>query len=438
MENRSNLFKVSALTVAMFGVVAMPVQASSESAAGSQYVELVNEFIADSTLSGMIAVDHRYRQRDTGEGYSAGQDYTDYNLALTFTSGFHDGWLGADVAGYFSGSLANETGCSEMTLCDVWDRSDGQLKVTTAALKFKTGEAVSKFGYIQSHGIGTIGNVWSFSPGTYRGASIVAPIGDWKMGYIIADQHTAPWWETVQKSSSVEGSSPHEFNGQSPFDYIHSLGVTGNINDALALNAGIGHSQLDIDGDNTNMSYRFNVRYNIGDATSIAYDAYATDSDSQYDGLGITQGISFAHDFDVVKWNSEVRYVTSDNDSAVTPRTVGAYGSNNGTFSQWWDALSDWDQSGQLSWFNRASRNFDSGWFMGAGVVASTVDDNGVNTYDGEYAVNADVGYSVPSGALKGSTVKLHLTHVERDMIDNSDYTWQDVRFQVLIPYNFL
>lgn len=438
MEKGSKLFKVSALTAAMFGVLALPVQANEASSAGPGYVEAVNEFIDGAAVSGLAVIDHRYRQKDTGDGYAAGQDYTDYNLALNFTSGFHDGWLGADLSGYFSGTLAHDTGCSEITLCDGWDRSDGQLKVTTAALKFKTGEATSKLGYIQSHGIGTIGNVWSFVPGTYRGASVVAPVGDWKIGYVIADQYTAPWWESVQKSSKDEDTK--ELNGKSAFKYLHSLGLSGNVNDDLTINAGIGHADLKVDngGSESNLSYRFYTRYQISDASSIAYDIYAVDSDVDYDGFGITQGISYAHDFDVVQWNSEIRYVSSDNDKSVAPRTVGPYGSNNGTFSQWWDALSDWDRSGQLSWFNRASRSFDSGWMMGAGLVLSTVDKNDVNTWDGEYAINADIGYSVPDGALKGSTIKLHLTHVERDMTDNSDFSWQDLRFQVFVPYNFL
>ncbi len=59
MEKGSKLFKVSALTAAMFGVLALPVHASSESAAGDQYVETVNEFMKDSALNASVIFDAR-------------------------------------------------------------------------------------------------------------------------------------------------------------------------------------------------------------------------------------------------------------------------------------------------------------------------------------------------------------------------------------------
>ncbi|MCV5261389.1 hypothetical protein OFC55_27285, partial [Escherichia coli] len=61
-------FKVSALTAAMFGVVAVaPATASTESAAGGEYVEKVNEFMHDSSLNAMFLVDTRSRTRTTGK-----------------------------------------------------------------------------------------------------------------------------------------------------------------------------------------------------------------------------------------------------------------------------------------------------------------------------------------------------------------------------------
>ncbi|KAB2825503.1 porin [Aliivibrio finisterrensis] len=431
MENK--FFKVSAIAAALTGALVAPqAMANVESAAGGEYVEVINEFIKGSTLSGLVVVDTRYRSKDTGDGYKAGQDYSDYNAVLDFKSGYHDGWLGADVAGYFSGSLYNNTGCSEITLCDGWDRSQDSLKLTTAALKFKTGEVITKLGYIQSHGIGTVGNVWSFVPGTYRGASVVAPIGDWTLGYIFADNHSAPWWENTSASSvdPVTG----KFNGENAFNSLQSIGLNGQVG-PVALNMGLGYSSLGHGEDST--SYKFAAKYAITDTASIAYDIYGIQDDTRFDGAGITQGVSYAQSFGSLTFNSEARYVTSDNDAAVAPRTAGAYGSNNGTFSQYWNALSDWDQSNQLSWYNKASYNFGNGWFAGAGVAVSTID-NDVSGYDGEYAVNGDIGYSVQSGSLKGSTLKLHVTQLTRDMTDGSDYDWSDVRLQVFIPYNFM
>ena len=112
----SKFFKVSALTAAMIGALsAAPVMAAADSAAGPEYVVAVNEFLDDSTLAGVAVVDTRSRTRTTGK--PGGEDgdtwsrlnYSAYNLILDFTSGYHNGWLGADIGGYLSGDLYNDS-----------------------------------------------------------------------------------------------------------------------------------------------------------------------------------------------------------------------------------------------------------------------------------------------------------------------------------------
>ncbi|OLQ76005.1 hypothetical protein BIT28_18470 [Photobacterium proteolyticum] len=428
MEKSSKLFKVSALTAALIGITATPAHASD------------NEFLDGASLNGAINAEHRYRQKDTStvnDDYTATADYTVYNLILGFESGYHDDWLGLDLSGYFSGAIAGdgEECASEAILCDTDGPSGQDFKMTTAAMKFKFGESVTKLGYIQSHGIGTVGNVWAFVPGTYRGASVVAPFGDWKLGYLIADEFTAPWHRTEKDQFGEDG--------RIPFNFIHSLGISGSINDNWVLDAGIGHAELVEGDDTTDISYRFYTRYQIADDMSIAYDVYATDSETSYGGFGITQGVSFAKSFDKLTWNSEARYVTSENDAGVAPRTVKNYATNGSVFSQWWDATTDWDASGQLSWFNRLAYNFDSGLTLGGAFIFSTLDDNDVNQFDSEYAVTADITYSIQTGALKGTAFNLHLVHNERDTNENfvdGQWPWessQDARLRVMIPYNF-
>ncbi|MCV5869295.1 hypothetical protein OFN61_28970, partial [Escherichia coli] len=98
------------------GVVAVaPATASTESAAGGEYVEKVNEFMHDSSLNAMFLVDTRSRTRTTGKPGGENGDrwsrlnYSSYNAILDFTSGYHDGWVGADVAAYYSGDLYNDS-----------------------------------------------------------------------------------------------------------------------------------------------------------------------------------------------------------------------------------------------------------------------------------------------------------------------------------------
>ncbi|MBJ6923250.1 porin, partial [Vibrio cholerae] len=68
------------------------------------------------------------------------------------------------------------------------------LKIYKAALKFKANENFDgRFGMIQANGNGTIGNVWSFVPGTYRGFELNGKIGNFNLTYFGADQFTAPW-----------------------------------------------------------------------------------------------------------------------------------------------------------------------------------------------------------------------------------------------------
>ncbi|MDW1951204.1 porin, partial [Vibrio sp. 812(2023)] len=58
--------------------------------------------------------------------------------------------------------------------------------------------------------------------------------------------------------------------------------------------------------------------------------------------------------------------------------------------------------------------------------------------YESEYAFNATVSYSLQSGALKGSTIRLHGTILERDEYAGAgDADETDLRLQVLIPYSF-
>ncbi|MBJ6911610.1 porin, partial [Vibrio cholerae] len=91
----------------------------------------------------------------------------------------------------------------------------------------------------------------------------------------------------------------------------------------------------------------------------------------------------------------------------------------------------------------RVSYDQGNGWSYYLGFGFGTGSDSAASgasgdwDYESEYAVNATVAYSVQAGALKGTTVRLHGTILERDEFEGaSDADETDLRLQVIIPYS--
>ncbi len=416
------LFKNSALTAAILSALVISPAMANDSG-----------FLDGASLSINGVSDTRYRSHKYGLNaeHEESLNYSDYNLILNFSSGYHEDTIGIDLAGYFSGSLYNNGECSEISICDKWKQDESQngtLKVTKAAVKFKSGSLSGDIGLTQM-GVGTIGNVWSFAPGTYKGGKAFIDLGDFTLGYGAATAYTAPWWMTTKHEPVLK--KPND----SHFDFLHSIGFVGQTGN-VGLNFGIGSANLS-SSDETNSSFKAQVDVAFGDI-DFSYDFYGVNSEVDYDGLGAHHGLSLKVPAGGINWLSELRYTHTENEAEFAPRTVAAYGSNNGTWSQWWDALSDWNQNTQLAWYNRISRDFGNGWNLYAGAAISQMDGDKSAGFDSEYAVNSTIAYTMPSGALKGSTVSFHSTYLVRDMNDNSDHERADFRLQVSVPYNFL
>jgi hypothetical protein len=448
------MFKKSAiaLAIAATATLSMNAMASTESAAGDQYVEKVNEFIDGATLSVVAVTDTRYRQGKNRWTDSAdaemGQElnYTAYNVIVGFQSGYASDTIGVNLGGFFSGDMYSDGGQNEISQGTGWGQaedSNGSFKMTTAAIKLKGGDSfTAEVGMIQG-GVGTIGNVWSFAPGTYRGAKGNYAFGGWNLGYMATDYFTAPW-------QMIEQDSP--YNEETPFDFMQSVGLSGSVG-GLGMNFGLGLTNLAGEykasnsySDSDNVSFNIALNYALDNGMALGYQTYGVSAVEFAEagddtGLGQHSGLTFKMPLGAVTWDSQIRYTSTANGKEFAPRAVQAYGTNNGVWGQWWDALSDWNQDDQVAWSNRASFSFADGWSAYAGVIlanGSNGERTDINHFDSEMAVNGTIGYSIPRGAMKGSTIRFHATYLTRDLKSGNDYNRNDFRLQLIVPYNFL
>ncbi len=449
------------------------VQASSESAAGARYPDAVEAFFLESTLSGIAIIDSRTRTRTTGKpGGEDGDrwdrlDYASYNVFVDFNSGYWNDRVGLQIGGYVSGDIYNdslkntETGeylCNEISACksNDWGSGDGMLgKLTHAAVKVKTSTTGDiRFGLLQANDNGVLGNVWSFVPGTYRGAEINHKADGDRLHftYFIVDRFTAPWITDDDDYARSPWSD-------TSWRMAYSVGMSAKVLDNLDVRLGYGQARDvrypdTIDwGSNQVVSYHKKINtsaykayaeYRLDDQTSFALDFYGVKDQVQYEDFGYTIGLSFNTAFSRYSWLSEIQYASSSNDRDINPRMIYTYGISNGTYNVWWDALSDWNKSGELSWYNRITLNQGNGWKYslgvgyGSGATSASDGADGDWDYSSEFAINGTIAYMVPSGRLKGSTVRLHGTRLERkEFHDSPSADETDVRLQLIVPFEF-
>ena len=437
--------KKSLLAVAIMSTLALSPLAMAQTQTPTD-TSTNNQFINDSSLNIKLISDTRVRSRNDNSAFDAyGRlNYSAYNAIIDFNSGYYDNFIGVDVAGYLAGDvynnslqddnnqyLSNEISFSHN---QDWGAGNGpHLKLYTAAVKFKYQDLFSgKVGLIQSTGNGTVGNVWSFVPGTYRGLELNAHLGGGKLTYFWADKYTAPW---LLSEDDYVGWAKTKWN------YLHSLGYENQLGN-FSYNLGIGQA-MDVRYSDSNRSvdptsYKLYTRYQLSPNIQLAADFYGVNDKIKYNGLGYMSGLSLNMNHGQWSWLSQLRYANSNNGTEIVPRTIYTYAMNNGSWSQFWDALSDWNQSGEISLYNRLSFNAGNGWnyYMGLGYGSGM--DSAKVGYNSEAAINGTVGYTLQQGTLKGSVVQLHSTWLTRDEIKSAtagrDET--DVRLQVIIPYS--
>ena len=418
----------------------------------------------DDKLSFTAAVDSRVRTRRRNNGESWGRlNYASYNLIADYQSGYYQDWIGFNLAGYIAGDIFNnsqknargESLTNEVSMSSTmdWGAGDRHFKITNASLKFHLSDNIdAKIGFLQADCKGVIGNVWAFVPGTYRGVEISADYSPLKLSYFATNQHTASWIHDEDDYAAALWSD-------TDWSWMHSLGLDYALSDALSVQLGIGQSYdvryaNDIDWNNEVVNsyhqpidttgYSLRAQYQVSKDTTLKYIYYGVRDTVQYEGMGHVHGLFFDTDLDYGHWMTNIQYNKSDNDRDVNPRMIYTFGMNNGLFSMWWDALSDWNKSGEIAIYNRFSAPIANGWEyylgFGYGTGSKSAADGALGDWDygEEFAINATLSYTVPTGQLKDSTFRLHATRLKRNEFASAtryaDET--DLRFTVVIPYH--
>lgn len=413
----------------------------------------------EPTLNGSVILDTRYRGRTNAEGkdMKGRLNYSSYNVMLNYNSGFINDFFSVNLGGYFSGDIYNNSIpvgddplCNEVGICSSGDVSKNafDFKATNVSLKIKpTDNTVAEIGKIQG-GVGTIGNIWTFAPGSYRGVKANHTFSEaFNLGYMWADESEAPWlqsWDDVSEPWFAL-----------KYSYMQTIGANGTVG-ALTYNLGIGqaknvdYSQYGVENgamfDTIDIeSYNVYLKYALQDNLSLTYNMYGTDDEIMYNGFA-------AHHGAILDWgindtwsvSSQIQYTQLDENAYIgeyAPRTMQRYGSNNGVYALWWDALSDWNMPGEIAWFNKASYKANENWTVNFGFAygGNAKESTAGFSYKSEYAFTGDITYTVPAGTLKGTLFKLHGTVLERDAFaGKEDRDENDLRFIMIMPMSLI
>ncbi|MCG3862470.1 MULTISPECIES: OprD family outer membrane porin [unclassified Photobacterium] len=434
----SKFFKVSALTAAMLGAVAMPAMAQQD--VPQDIIDNEIAFFSESKISGNVNYFMRARDRagkddqgnDTSKvtnldhgsvfanlGFNSGYIANTVGLDLVVYSTF-DMWAGEDTGGSFEHEM-NFFDCDSpygATSCDSY-KTDNGVSYSTANLKFKFGENVNaKLGYFQPSVPSTLGVNWSFAPGTYRGGEVGLNFGDLALGAVFADEYKAPWFKDTYKFN--DGS----FWGGAGKDVgeIYSVGARYTLANGVSIDAAFGGLT---DGDRKNAHIK--VKGTTEGGLYWSPQVYMIDDKNQYDDTAFQLAFLSSFASGPYSFRAETTYTMAD--STEKRNTVGnfayrlteQYGGSNGAYDIWWNNRSDYNHDGELALFGSMSRDFaDIGATgLNAGISAAygfgaKSEQAGIDELK-EYAFSVFTNYAIQTGALKDANISMYYTQYYND-----------------------
>ncbi|WP_318456054.1 multidrug transporter [Photobacterium leiognathi] len=458
----SKFFKVSALTAAMLGAVAMPATAE-EMDVSSPVIQEEIAFFNDSTISGNFNL--WMRERDRG-GYdeAAGKpkpqttnlDHGSVFVNLGFNSGYIADTVGLDLVVYSTFDMWQNGGADhEMNFWDVnnpydkeargscsnvWtDCNDNGVSFATANAKFKFGENVTaKAGYFQPSVPSTLGVNWSFAPGTYLGGEIGANIGDLALGAVYATEYKAPWFKNTYKFQTTDGEDAGD---------VYSLGARYAFANGISIDAGFGGLT---EGDRKNGHLK--VKGTTDSGLYWSPQLYIVHDKEQYDSTAYQLAFLSSYATGPYTVRAEATYTSADSGNSksvgnMAYRLTSQYGGSNGAYEIWWNNRSDFNHDEEAAVFGSLSRDFSDIGATGlnAGLSAAYGFGAKAEGYDElkEYAFSLFTSYAIQSGALQDANVSMHFTKYYND--SNAD-NWSgysngfqdetDFKLVLAIPFN--
>ncbi|KJF82894.1 outer membrane porin, OprD family [Photobacterium angustum] len=444
----SKFFKVSALTAAMLGAVAMPATAE-EMNVSSPVIQDEIAFFNDSTISGNVNFFMRARDRAGKENPAgpnggndtkkvANLDHGSIFANLGFNSGYIADTVGLDLVVYSTFDMwqnasfdheMNFVDCSSPynmgSSCDSFETDNG-VSYSTANLKFKFGENVNaKLGYFQPSVPSTLGVNWSFAPGTYRGGQVGLNFGDLALGAVFADEYKAPWFKSTYEFRDGGAWGPTGSDGTAlgkDVGEVYSVGARYTLANGVSIDAAFGGLT---DGDRKNAHIK--VKGTTDGGFYWSPQVYMIDDKNQYDDTAFQLAFLSSFASGPYSFRAETTYTMADSTEKrgqvgnFAYRLTEQYGGSNGAYDIWWNNRSDYNHDGELALFGSMSRDFADIGATGLNAGVSAVYGFGAKSkQEGidelkEYAFSLFTSYAIQNGALKDANISMHYTQYYND-----------------------
>ncbi len=422
---------LSACRIAMFALL-IPAAASAEMTwEPEEPQDIPNPLFDDAEIRANLYYFQRDRKRlniDTGK-YEKNLHHSTIQSNIEISSGYAADTVGFDFAAFVTKDIENSGSpgheISFFPWRDPWhaDWSKADAKngssIYRAHLKLKHAAHWAKLGYFQPSGPGVIGTNWSLMPGTYLGAEAGTAIGDLTAAAAYATQYKAPWFRDMYHLRQSDGTTP--------VDYLWSLGARYAASPELSVELAYGESQNYLK--NSHLKIKFLRELAPEKTLYLTYQLYAMDDSAG----GATPNNNFAAtarqhylalNYSPAPWTFQTEFLKTyapsnraENVGYFAYRLIGAYGGGNGAYEPWWNNRSDWDHNEESAAFVRITRRLDDlirlpGWTVGASAARGWGGKvYGVEETLREHAYSLELGYVVPYGRLKNTSIRLHYTH---------------------------